>query len=104
MYVLGDFQLIDSLKALAIFKLHKTLCAFQLDNENIRDTTDLAGYAYAEEGKGFVEGIGALRALVCQYMAIHAVELSLNTGFMNLLAEGGQIVKWFFRYQLQRTH
>lgn len=102
--MLGDFQLIDSLKASAIFKLHKTLCTFQLDNENIRDTTDLARYAYAEEGKGVVEGVGGLRALVCQYMAIHEVELSLDTGFMNLSAEGGQIVKCFFRYQLQRTH
>ena len=104
LYVLGDFQLIDSLKALALFKLHKTLCAFQLDNENIGDITDLARYAYSEEGKGFDEGIGGLRGLVCQYMAIHAVELSLDTKFMNLLAEGGQIVKDFFKFQLQRIH
>jgi hypothetical protein len=104
LYVLGDFQLIDSLKALALFKLHKTLCAFQLDNENIGDITDLARYAYSEEGKGFDAGIGGLRGLVCQYMAIHAVELSLDTRFMNLLAEGGQIVKDFFKFQLQRIH
>jgi len=104
LYVLGDFQLIDSLKALALYKLHKTLCAFQLDNENISDITDLARYAYSEEGKGFDEGIGGLRGLVCQYMAIHAVELSLDTSFMDLLAEGGQIVKDFFKFQLQRIH
>jgi hypothetical protein len=104
LYVLGDFQLIDSLKALALFKLHKTLCAFQLDNENIWDITDLARYAYSEEVKGFDEGIGGLRGLVCQYMAIHAVELSLDNRFMNLLAEGGQIVKDFIKFQLQRIH
>ena len=104
LWVLGDFQLIDSLKALALFKLHKTLCAFQLDNENIGDITDLARYAYSEEGKGSDEGTGGLRDLVCQYMARHAVELSLDASFMNLLAEGGQIVKDFFRSQLQRMH
>jgi len=104
LYVLGDFQIVDSLKALALFKLHKTLCAFQLDNENVGDITDLARYAYSEDGRGFDEGVGGLRGLVCQYMAIHAMELSLDTKFMNLLAEGGQIVKDFFKFQLQRAH
>jgi len=28
LYVLGDYQLIDSLKRLALYKLHKTLCKF----------------------------------------------------------------------------
>jgi hypothetical protein len=50
LYVLGDFQLIDSLKALALFKLHKTLCAFKLDKENIGDITDLARYTYSKDG------------------------------------------------------
>jgi hypothetical protein len=104
LYVLGDFQLIDSLKAMALFKLHKTLCAFKLDNENIGDITDLARYAYSKEVNGFDERTGGLRGLVCQYMAIHALELSLDAKFMNLLAEGGQIVKDFFRFQLQRVH
>lgn len=104
LYVLGDFQLVDSLKALALFKLHKTLCAFQLDKENINDITDLARYAYSDEGKGFDAGVGGLRALVCQYMAIHAQELGSDAGFMNLLAEGGQIVKDFFKFQLQKKN
>jgi hypothetical protein len=101
LYVLGDFQLIDSLKALALFKLHKTLCAFQLDKENIGDITDLARYTYSKDGS---EGIEGLRGLVCQYMGLHAVELSNDTRFMNLLAEGGQIVKDFFKLGLQRRH
>jgi hypothetical protein len=104
LYVLGDAQLIDSLKALALFKLHKTLCVFELDNENIGDITDLARYAYSGEDKALEEGIGSLRELICQYMAIHAVELSGDSRFMNLLAGGGQIVKDFFQFQLQRIH
>lgn len=102
LYVLGDTQLVDSLKALALFKLHKTLCTFQLDDENIGDITDLARYAYSGEDKPMEDGLGGLRGLVCQYMAIHAVELSGDARFMNLLAGGGQIVKDFFRFQLQR--
>ena len=98
LYVLGDQQLIDSLKALALFKLHKTLCAFQLDKENTGDITDLARYTYSKDGN---EGIQGLRGLVCQYMGIHAMELSKDQKFMSLLAEGGQIVIDFFKLGLQ---
>jgi hypothetical protein len=101
LYVLGDLQLIDSLKALALFKLHKTLCTFQLETENIGDITDLARYTYSKEGKGGIEG---LRGLVSEYMGIHAMELSKDVKFMTLLAEGGQIVKDFFKVGLQRRH
>ncbi|RFU33664.1 hypothetical protein B7463_g2683, partial [Scytalidium lignicola] len=70
LYVLGDYQLIDSLKALALYKLHKTLRVFQLNDENVEDIVDLARYAYSEEGKGLEEGIGALRGLVCHTSAL----------------------------------
>ena len=104
LYILGDSQLIDSLKALALFKLHKTLCAFELNDENIGDITSLARYAYPIGDKAVDEGIGGLRELICQYMAIHAVELSSDPRFMNLLAGGGQFVKDFFKFELQRIH
>lgn len=103
LYVLGDVQLVSTLKALALFKLHKTLCHFELDNENIGDITELARYAYSGGDKSLEKGIGGLKELVCQYMAIHAVELSGDARFMNLLAGGGQLVKDFFRFQLQRV-
>jgi hypothetical protein len=104
LYVLGDSQLIDNLKALALFKLHKTLCTFILDSENIGDITDLARYAYAKKDKSAEEGNGGLRGLVCQYMAIHAKQLSTDAKFMNLLVGGGQIVQDFIKLQLQRTN
>lgn len=102
LYALGNIQLINSLKALSLYKLHKTLTGFKLDKENIADITDLARYAYSKENKESEEGSGGLRDLVCQYMAVHAVVLAADGGFMNLLAGGGQIVKDFFRLQLQR--
>ena len=102
LYVLGDFWLSDSLKALALHKLHKTLCIFQLDDENIKDIIDLARYAYKEEGKGFEKGIGGLRSMVCQYMVLNAAVLSPYTEFTELLAEGGQFVTDFFKFVIPR--
>jgi hypothetical protein len=104
LYIFGDYRLIDSLKALALYKLHKTLCVFQLDDENVEDIIDLARHAYSEEGEGLDGGIGGLRGLVCQYMATNAVLLSQNDGFMDLLEEGGQFVKDFFKFELQMIH
>ncbi|KAI9652349.1 MAG: hypothetical protein M1829_001672 [Trizodia sp. TS-e1964] len=104
LYILGDLQLVDSLKALALFKLHKTLCVFQLDDGNAEDIIALAMHAYSEEGRGggLDEGIGGLRSLVCQYMATNALVMSFNDGFMDLLGDGGQLVQDFFKYEVQR--
>lgn len=102
LYVLGDFWLSDTLKTLALHKLHQTLCIFQLDDKNIEDIIDLARYAYNEEGKGFEEGIGELRSLVCQYMVLNAVVVSIHAGFKEFLAEGGEFVKDFFELVVQR--
>lgn len=102
LYALADAQLVRTLRALALYKLHKTLCVFELNNENIGDITDLARYAYSTEDKGRKDGIGELRELVCQYLALHALELSGDARFMNLLAGGGEIVKDFFMFHIQK--
>jgi len=83
---------------LSLHKLHKTFCIFQLDDKNIEDIIDLVRYAYNEEGKGLEEGIGGLRSIVCQYMALDTAVLSLYAGFTELLTRGGQFVKDFFKF------
>ncbi|PQE18968.1 BTB POZ fold protein [Rutstroemia sp. NJR-2017a WRK4] len=108
LYILADYRLVDSLKALALYKLHKTLCTFQLSADNAEDVVNLAKYVYAEEGgsegSGKEDGtVGELRALVCRYLAVHALVMVLDEGFMDLLAEGGQFVKDFFRFEVQRV-
>ncbi|PQE15062.1 BTB POZ-like protein [Rutstroemia sp. NJR-2017a BVV2] len=108
LYILADYRLVDSLKTLALYKLHKTLCTFQLSASNAEDVVNLARYVYAEEGgsegSGKEDGtIGELRALVCRYLAVHALVMVLDEGFMELLAEGGQFVKDFFRFEVQRV-
>ncbi|TGO55326.1 hypothetical protein BOTNAR_0247g00180 [Botryotinia narcissicola] len=104
LYILGDFRLIDSLKALALNKLHKTLSVFRLSIVNLQDVIDLTIYVYAEEGgeEGSNGEIGALRGLVCLYMAINSLALSLDDRFLELLGEGGQFVKDFFRFEVRR--
>lgn len=105
LYSLGDLWLVDSLKSLALYKLHKTLCAFEINDESVEDILTLTRYAYSEEvgGAGYDEGIGGLRSLVCQFLKVNAVALSLDEGFMEILGEGGQISKDMFKAVAQLT-
>jgi hypothetical protein len=102
LYVLGDYWLIDALRALAIHKLHQVLCIFELDGKNVTDIVDLARYAYEEEGKGGEDGIGRLRGIACQYIALHAPELSVHSVFMDFIAEGGHFARDFVKLAVQR--
>jgi hypothetical protein len=110
LWALADYRLINSLKALALYKLHKTLCIFELDDKNVVDIIDLARFAYSEEGGGgakggLVEGgTTTLRGLVCHYIAQNAVVLSVNSGFMELVGEGGDVVKDFFSMVVRRIN
>jgi len=105
LYVLGDFKLIDSLKALALFKLHKTLCVFRVKDRNTKDIITPARYTYSEEdrGGGLDEEIGDLTSLVSQYMTTNTLALSFNHGFINLLGNDDQLIQDFFKYKVQRV-
>ena len=103
LYALGDMWLVDSLKALAMFKLHKTLWVFELDGSNTEDFLRLARYAYREEGKGSDEGISGLRDLVCQYVASNKEVLSLDNGFMDLWGKGANLY-WTCGYSRRRGY
>ncbi|KAM3068467.1 hypothetical protein ACMFMG_009608 [Clarireedia jacksonii] len=108
LYILADYRIIDSLKARALYKLHKTLSTFQLNESNAEDVVNLARYVYEqEEGvDGLVGGdglVGDLRALVCTYLAMNAKVLALDEEFMELLGKGGQFVKDFFWFELRRV-
>ena len=105
LYVLGDLWLVDSLKSLALYKLHKTLCAFQINNESVDDILALTRYAYSEEVEGadHDEGIGGLRSLVCQFLKLNAATLSLDDGFMKLLWEGGPVATDMFKAVAQMS-
>lgn len=105
LWALADIQGIDALEALALFKLHKTLCVFEIGNANAWEVIDLVRYAYSHElGKrGPDDKMTGLESLVAQYVATNSVALSRNAGFVDLLGEGGQFVKDFFKLVVERT-
>jgi hypothetical protein len=110
LWAVADYRLINPLKALALSKLHKTLCVFKLDDKNADDVIDLARFAYSEDGGGGAKwglldgGAMTLRGLVCHYMAENAVVLSVHDGFMELVREGGDFVKDFFSLVVRRIN
>ncbi|KAH8650846.1 hypothetical protein BGZ60DRAFT_520242 [Tricladium varicosporioides] len=101
LYFAADYQQVDSLKCLSLYKLHKTLLTFIVDNKNISDIIDLVRFLYHKhEGDVGHE----LRNMVCQFVVVNALVLVFNENFMELLCEGGQFVKDFVRFEVQRKH
>lgn len=101
LYSLGDLWSIDSLKALALYKLYRTLCVFKLDEEHTQDIVDLARYVNTKAVNGVDEEKGGITRVVGQYMSHYKFELAASEDFMDLLGEGGKLVKDFFRIDLQ---
>ncbi|OBT83442.1 hypothetical protein VE02_07872 [Pseudogymnoascus sp. 03VT05] len=106
LWALADIHDIGALKALALYKLHKTLCVFRIKEGNAGDLIHLIRYAYSDytggqEGGGQVDD--TLKGLVAQYMASNSPALSHDRKFMELLREGGLFVEDFLRLVMQRT-
>ncbi|KFY05942.1 hypothetical protein V492_08224, partial [Pseudogymnoascus sp. VKM F-4246] len=105
LWAIADIFDIDSLKALALHKLHKTLCAFKINDDNAAEVIELARYAYNEDcgqprpdekaGEG-------LRGLVTHYMVFESGVLSRSAEFSKLLGEGGRFVQDFFQLAMQK--
>lgn len=109
LYILADYRMVDELKTLALFKLHKTLLTFKLDSKSLGDIIDLVNCAYADEGQGSEgrdtgEGIGLLRDLVCHFLVTHTVTLTADERFMELVENGGDFAKDIWKYEVQRNH
>jgi hypothetical protein len=105
LYVLADYWLITPLKTLSLNKLHATLRTFELDERNTPDILALARYAYQDEGRGSGDdGTGGLRELVCRFLVTHAVTLTANEGFMELMREGREFAGDMWREEVQRNH
>jgi hypothetical protein len=95
LYSLAHYWMIDSLKALSLRKLHKTLQIFKLDHTNIPQVLALAKYAYREEGNE------AMRDLICRFLVLHVVALMADEGFVAMMREGGEFMEDMWRYEVQ---
>jgi hypothetical protein len=100
LWILANSYKIDSLTALSLYKLHKTLRVFEINDQNVSDLVDLVRYVY--NPKLDVLEDESLRKLVAQYMAWESVTLARDSNFMALLREGGPFVEDLFKIVMQR--
>lgn len=98
LYILADFWLVNKLKDLTLYKLHKTLCAM-MGIEDLGDVLELVKFVYAEDTP--VHGV---RELVCQFLVDNTKALADDERFFVMLRQGGQFVEDFFQHELLRIH
>ncbi|KAL5345709.1 hypothetical protein ACLOAV_009463 [Pseudogymnoascus australis] len=101
LWAVADKYDIDSLKALALYKLHKTLCVFEISSENAADVINLVRYVYSAECGAQADE--KLKDLAAQYTAFNSAALAHDSNFMELLREGGQFVEDFLKLVMQRV-
>ena len=72
LYVFANQYLVDSLRTQCLKSLHRDLCEFSLNKQNVPHILDLLEYTYQESGRGD-PGIGcSLKDLVIHYAACEA--------------------------------
>lgn len=97
LYTFAGMRLVDSLKQLALHKLHRTLLDFQLYYQRVGDVLALARYAYENGPDRGADGkLDELRELVVEYMAGEVATLGKHGDFVKLLEEGGEFVGDFW--------
>ncbi len=97
LYVLAEKYGVDSLKALTLDKIHKTLLMFTLYHARIGDIVKLINCAYSPENTPDHEGrVDELRALVTHYVACEIDTIGESELFLSLLEEGGPFVRDFW--------
>lgn len=90
------------MKDLAIYKLQKGKCIFELDRKNAADIVEPARYAYKEWGKDLEDGIDRARDMLCGYISRHARVLAFDPIFIEFIAGGGQLAKDFVHSAVQK--
>jgi hypothetical protein len=94
LYVLAEKWGIDSLKSLALYKLHQTLKMLELDGPKVTHIIKLARYSYSDENIPDLDnGTDGLRNLICQYAAANVEVLSEHLPFTKIIEEGGAFIR-----------
>ena len=97
LYDFASMYLVQPLRALALYKLHKTLMSFQLYTRRVSDVLELARYAYDHGSDRKPEGtIDDLRELVVEYIACELDTIGKHKEFKQLIEEGGEFVGDFW--------
>ena len=85
LYVFANRYLVDSLRTQCLKSLHRDLCEFSLNKQNVPHILDLLEYTYQESGRGEPDIGCSLRDLVIHYAACEARTLAENPRFGNIL-------------------
>ena len=94
-WVFADCYGITDLNDISLFKLHRELCDFPVDNRSVKKVIELVDYVYANTSD--VEKVEelALRDLVIKYIICYADDLIRRTDFLELLRRGGHLASDF---------
>ena len=92
LYIFAEKWGVDSLKALTLNKLHRTLLTFNLYRGRIGDIIKLVNYAYSEDMPDHDD----LRPLVTHYVACEIDTIEASELFLCLLEDGGPFVRDFW--------
>lgn len=94
LYILAEKWGVESLKILALFKLHRTLQMLRLNAQRVQDIVELTRYTYSDEMTPDLEnGIDGLRDLICHYLAANAKMMAQYASFTALLEDGGALTR-----------
>ena len=95
LYCFGQLYLIDELKTLCLFKLHRDLVKLRLIKENILHLVNLLRYVFANTSNNndsTIDTGSVLRKVVTIYASCKFKELMTDVRFRELLEEGGELV------------
>ena len=90
-YVFAEKYDIQSLKTLALRKLHKTLSELRLFPERVGDITKLLEYVYANTPEA-VEGTEDIRAMLAHYVGCEMEMLMKDGEFKDLMLHNGDML------------
>lgn len=90
-YVFADRYLIDSLRDQCLKSLHRDLCNFSINLQDIEEILELLEYTYEQTGRQSSSEIHSLRSVVIHYTACEIRTLIEETRFRSLLDSCGEM-------------
>lgn len=90
-YVFAERYLIDSLRDQCLKSLHRDLCNFSLNLQNIEQILDLLEYTYEQTSRQSSAGTNSLRSVVLHYVSCEIRTLVKDTRFRSLLDNFGEM-------------
>jgi len=103
LYAFAEKYDIPPLKNHCLHKLHRTLSAFTLHEDNVGDIVKLLQYSYEATPDHEGGELDGLRQLVTNYAACVVEQLSRDKLFQGLLEDGGQFARDIVQQMVKET-